>query len=294
MPGQPGNASIAGHRTTWGAPFNRIDELDPGDEITVRTVQGTFVYRVVEQDSGKGHFIVTPDRVDVLDQDFTEHPNRLTLTACHPKFSAAPAHHRGRRTRGRAGAVHRSHPVRSDLGDAVLASEDVGGGTGDDRRRRRARRREATTRAPTDGTDDAPRPTRPATIADDEAARRPATTDGGGAGGRPGRSHRRSSPLPGPPTTSARASTATARPSCPRSPGGSLRWPSGPPRRSRRRGGVASRPMRSAWCPSSSCCSSASCTSIRRSRATDATPPVPAHGPSGAARRRGCRCSWPQ
>lgn len=88
MPGMPGNTSIAGHRTTWGAPFNRIDELEPGDEITVRTIQGTFTYRVVAQESGKGHFIVTPDRIDVLDQDFEVAPNRLTLTACHPKFSA--------------------------------------------------------------------------------------------------------------------------------------------------------------------------------------------------------------
>lgn len=88
MPGMPGNAAIAGHRTTWGAPFNRIDELEPGDIITVKTLQGVFEYRVVEQDSGKGHFIVSPDRVDVLDQDFEQYPNRLTLTACHPKFSA--------------------------------------------------------------------------------------------------------------------------------------------------------------------------------------------------------------
>lgn len=88
MPGMPGNASIAGHRTTWGAPFNRIDELDPGDEITVQTAQGVFTYRVVPQENGKGHFIVSPDRVDVLDQDFIDTPDRLTLTACHPKFSA--------------------------------------------------------------------------------------------------------------------------------------------------------------------------------------------------------------
>lgn len=88
LPGMAGNASVAGHRTTWGAPFNRIDELDPGDEITVRTVQGTFTYRVIEQQTGKGHFIVSPSRTDVLDQDFEDHPNRLTLTACHPKFSA--------------------------------------------------------------------------------------------------------------------------------------------------------------------------------------------------------------
>lgn len=88
MPGMAGNSGIAGHRTTWGAPFNRIDELEPGDEITVQTIQGTFVYRVIAQESGKGHFIVSPDRVDVLDQDFDDSPNRLTLTACHPKFSA--------------------------------------------------------------------------------------------------------------------------------------------------------------------------------------------------------------
>ena len=88
MPGMAGNSGIAGHRTTWGAPFNRIDELEPGDEITVQTIQGTFTYRVIAQESGKGHFIVSPDRVDVLDQDFEDAPNRLTLTACHPKFSA--------------------------------------------------------------------------------------------------------------------------------------------------------------------------------------------------------------
>jgi sortase A len=42
LPGQEGNAAIAGHRTTYGAPFHRLDELEPGDEITVTTVQGEF------------------------------------------------------------------------------------------------------------------------------------------------------------------------------------------------------------------------------------------------------------
>jgi sortase A len=79
MPGQPGNAAIAGHRTTYGAPFNRIDELDPGDEILVTTVQGSFRYEVSDQ------LIVSPKEVGVLD-DFGD--NRLTLTACHPKYSA--------------------------------------------------------------------------------------------------------------------------------------------------------------------------------------------------------------
>ena len=79
LPGQPGNAAIAGHRTTYGAPFNRIDELDPGDEILITTVQGAFRYEVSDQ------LIVSPKEVAVLD-DFGD--NRLTLTACHPKYSA--------------------------------------------------------------------------------------------------------------------------------------------------------------------------------------------------------------
>ena len=79
LPGQPGNAAIAGHRTTYGAPFNRLDELTAGDEILVTTVQGSFRYEVREQ------LIVNPDQVEVLD-DFGD--DRLTLTACHPKYSA--------------------------------------------------------------------------------------------------------------------------------------------------------------------------------------------------------------
>jgi sortase A len=79
MPGQEGNAAIAGHRTTYGAPFNRIDELEPGDEITVTTIQGVFTYLVT------GQQIVSPDQVEVLED---KGDNRLTLTACHPKYSA--------------------------------------------------------------------------------------------------------------------------------------------------------------------------------------------------------------
>jgi sortase A len=79
LPGQEGNAAIAGHRTTYGAPFHRIDELEPGDEIVVTTVQGEFTYEVAET------LIVSPDRVDVLDD---KGDNRLTLSACHPKYSA--------------------------------------------------------------------------------------------------------------------------------------------------------------------------------------------------------------
>ncbi len=88
MPGMPGNAAIAGHRTTWGAPFSNIDELEPGDEINVQTIQGNFIYKVVEQSGGRGNFIVSPQRLDVLDQNFEEYPNRLTLISCHPKLTA--------------------------------------------------------------------------------------------------------------------------------------------------------------------------------------------------------------
>src|SRR5690606_11741340 len=44
MPGQPGNSAIAGHRTTYGQPFHRVDELVAGDEIIVTTLQGEFRY----------------------------------------------------------------------------------------------------------------------------------------------------------------------------------------------------------------------------------------------------------
>lgn len=91
LPGQPGNAAVAGHRTTYQAPFNRIDELIPGDTITVQTMQGIFTYRVDSQLDPKtnepvGHRIISADDISILDQTFG---NRLTLMACHPKFSAA-------------------------------------------------------------------------------------------------------------------------------------------------------------------------------------------------------------
>jgi sortase A len=80
MPGETGNAAIAGHRTTYGAPFNRLDELQIGDEIEVTTVAGRSTYRVMEKK------VVRPDQVEVLDPTADA---RLTLTTCHPKYSAA-------------------------------------------------------------------------------------------------------------------------------------------------------------------------------------------------------------
>jgi sortase A len=79
LPGQAGNAAIAGHRTTYAAPFNRLDELEPGDEILITTLQGRFVYAVRES------FVVRPSQNEVL-APTTD--NRLTLTSCHPEYSA--------------------------------------------------------------------------------------------------------------------------------------------------------------------------------------------------------------
>jgi len=97
-PGQLGNAAIAGHRTTYGQPFNRLDELSPGDEIDVTTLQGSYRYVVdTQQDAdgnASGHIVVQPSQVEVLEP--TPDPVRagfdlatLTLTTCNPKFSAA-------------------------------------------------------------------------------------------------------------------------------------------------------------------------------------------------------------
>ncbi len=87
MPGHEGNSAIAGHRTTWGAPFGDLDQLKVGDDIRLVTVQGDFHYTVTEQR------VVDPSEVSVLDPSLD--PTRpghqlstLTLTTCNPKYSA--------------------------------------------------------------------------------------------------------------------------------------------------------------------------------------------------------------
>ncbi|MGH9165995.1 MAG: class E sortase [Acidimicrobiales bacterium] len=80
LPGQPGNAAIAGHRTTYGAPFYNLDDLDKGDDILVTTRQGRFRYQVTDK------MVVKPSETKVLDAT-TE--ARLTLTTCNPRFSAS-------------------------------------------------------------------------------------------------------------------------------------------------------------------------------------------------------------
>jgi sortase A len=81
MPGQLGNSAIAGHRTTYGQPFYRLDELQAGDPIDLTTVQGHFTYRVT------GSEVVSPSQSDVID---TVDPNvaTLTLTTCTPRYTA--------------------------------------------------------------------------------------------------------------------------------------------------------------------------------------------------------------
>lgn len=82
LPGQVGNAAIAGHRTTYGHPFGDIDQLSSGDVIMVQTLQGSFTYRVYSQQ------VVDPSDVSVLLPD-PGRPATLTLTTCTPKYSAA-------------------------------------------------------------------------------------------------------------------------------------------------------------------------------------------------------------
>lgn len=81
LPGQLGNAAIAGHRTTYGAPFFDIDQLSAGDEIIVTTLDGRYVYEV------SGQQIVAPSDYEVVT---TSDPLRssLTLVSCDPKWTA--------------------------------------------------------------------------------------------------------------------------------------------------------------------------------------------------------------
>jgi sortase A len=81
LPGQDGNAAVAGHRTTYGAPFYSLNELKVGDPISLTDTAGrTFVYQVSAPPQ-----VVSPSDVSVLDP--TPYP-QLTLTTCNPRFSA--------------------------------------------------------------------------------------------------------------------------------------------------------------------------------------------------------------
>ena len=80
MPGEHELVYIAGHRTTYGAPFGDINELKPGDTITLELPYATIVYRVTR------HRIVDDNDVSVLE---SPHHEQLVLQACHPRFFAS-------------------------------------------------------------------------------------------------------------------------------------------------------------------------------------------------------------
>lgn len=79
LPGPTGTCGISGHRTTYGAPFARIGELEPGDTIDVYSPYRRYRYEVT------GALVVLPHQTEVVAP--TDHPT-LTLTACHPPYSA--------------------------------------------------------------------------------------------------------------------------------------------------------------------------------------------------------------
>ncbi|WP_336030645.1 class E sortase [Geodermatophilus sp. FMUSA9-8] len=103
MPGEQGNLAVAGHRVGRGSPFLELDALRPGDAVVVEVADGWFTYRVLgagddlaapDPNGVPGRQIVTPDRVDVVAPvpggaaDAAPAGAYLTLTTCHPRYSA--------------------------------------------------------------------------------------------------------------------------------------------------------------------------------------------------------------
>jgi sortase A len=104
LPGEPGNVGLAGHRVGKGSPFLELDTLRPGDPIVVETVDSWFVYRVLgdvatgdfdgDPSGVPGQEIVAPTEVGVLaptpngPEDAAPTGSFLTLTTCHPRYSA--------------------------------------------------------------------------------------------------------------------------------------------------------------------------------------------------------------
>ena len=80
LPGRPGTVGVAGHRTTYGAPFRNIDAVRAGDRIELRMPYGVFAYRVERSR------IVLPTATWVTRRVAYD---RIILSACHPLYSAA-------------------------------------------------------------------------------------------------------------------------------------------------------------------------------------------------------------
>lgn len=83
LPGDAGNVAIAGHRTTYGKPFNRMDELVEGDKIVLTTPLGRHTYEVMSRP-----WVVQPTDWDAVVNDHPKRGSFLTLTSCHPEGSA--------------------------------------------------------------------------------------------------------------------------------------------------------------------------------------------------------------
>ena len=79
LPGSGGNFAIAGHRTTYGAPFGNLDRVQVGETIIFQTNTNQYKYQVIDVK------IVSPEDNYVLENYGDD---RITLTTCHPKFSA--------------------------------------------------------------------------------------------------------------------------------------------------------------------------------------------------------------
>jgi sortase A len=88
LPGQVGNAAIAGHRTTYGAPFYNLNELVAGDPVVVTTTQGVFTYKVTRSLTVpcQSSACDGPADIAVISPSTTA---ELTLTTCTPRFSSS-------------------------------------------------------------------------------------------------------------------------------------------------------------------------------------------------------------
>jgi len=82
FPGQGGTVAIAGHRTTYLAPFRHLDSLQAGDEVMVEMPYANFTYRLERPPTR----IVDPGDVGIIHKVGYE---RLVMTACNPLYSAA-------------------------------------------------------------------------------------------------------------------------------------------------------------------------------------------------------------
>lgn len=89
LPGEKGNVAIAGHRTTYGRPFNRLGEMHEGDIVYLDTPFARYEYKAVKEfDHQVNPHPVSPDDFRVVSPPPSPNDAWLTLTTCHPKGSA--------------------------------------------------------------------------------------------------------------------------------------------------------------------------------------------------------------